>query len=268
MPETPSAPEVDHEIEEEEFDAVVEEGAERLHRSWRAVLVTGFAGGLEIGIGVAAYLAVLDETGSHLLAGFAFSVGLIALLFAHSELFTENLFLPIAALVAREGTLRQLGRLWVGTLVANLAGATVITLLLLAAFPDLHDVLVESARHYLDLGFGWEGVALALLAGMVLTLATRMQQGTESDTAKVVIAVVDGFLLAGLQLMHSVLDSLFVIGAIALGEAGVLEGVLWFLPTLGLNMIGGLVLVTLLRLLRTKELLEERRGSGPRIRRS
>ena len=52
-----------------------------------------------------------------------------------------------------------------------------------------------------------------------------------------------------------------------LGEAGVLEGVLWFLPTLGLNMVGGLVLVTLLRLVRTKELLEERRGSGPRLRR-
>ena len=260
----PDGDQVDEEVAEDEFDAVVDEGAERLHRTWRAVLVTGFSGGLEIGIGVAAYLAVLEATDSYLLAGLAFSIGMIALLLAHSELFTENLFLPVAALIAREGTPAQLARLWIGTLVANLAGAFVITLLIIAAFPDLRGKLVESARHYLDLGFGWEGVALALLAGMVLTLATRMQQGTESDAVKVVIAVVDGFLLAGLQLMHSILDSLFVMGAIVLGEAEVGEAVLWFVPTLLLNMAGGMLLVTLLRVIRTKELLAERRGQPPR----
>ena len=55
----------------ESFDAIVEEGAERLNRTWAAVLVTGFSGGLEIGVGVMAYLAVLHETvreGNRLLA--------------------------------------------------------------------------------------------------------------------------------------------------------------------------------------------------------
>jgi formate-nitrite transporter family protein len=257
---------VEREVEEDEFDAVVEEGAERLHRSWRAVLVTGFAGGLEIGLGVIAYLAVLDATGSVLLAGVAFSIGLIALLLAHSELLTENLFLPIAALVAREGTVLQLARLWAGTLVANLAGGAVVMTLVVAAFPSLHRELVSTARHYLDVGFGWEGIALALLAGLAITLATRMQQGTESDGVRVVVAVVDGFVLAGLQLMHSMLDALFVTGAVLLDRATLLEAVAWFVPTLLLNMAGGLLLVTVLRLIRTKELLAERRGRAPRLR--
>ncbi|MGT2425812.1 formate/nitrite transporter family protein [Amnibacterium kyonggiense] len=141
----------------ESFDAVVEEGAERLNRTWVAVLVTGFSGGLEIGVGVMAYLAVLHETGSHLLAGLAFSAGFIALLLAHSELFTENFLVPIAALAAKEGSPAQLAKLWAGTLIANLAGGWLVMLLVVAAFPAWRSTLVESARHYLDVGFGWEG---------------------------------------------------------------------------------------------------------------
>jgi formate/nitrite transporter FocA (FNT family) len=243
----------------ESFDLVVEEGAERLNRTWVAVLVTGFSGGIEIGVGVMAYLAVLHETSSHLLAGLAFSAGFIALLLAHSELFTENFLVPIAALVAKQGTPRQLAKLWAGTLVSNLIGGWLIMLLVVAAFPAWHRTLVESARHYLDVGFGWQGICLALLGGMAITLMTRMQHGTDSEPAKIAAAVVGGLLLAGLQLMHSVLDSLLIFGAITLGEADLGEWFLWFLPTVSLNIVGGVVLITLLRLVRSKELLAEAR---------
>ena len=243
----------------ESFDVVVHEGAERLNRTWLAVLVTGLSGGIEIGVGVMAYLAVLDESGSHLLAGLAFSVGFVALLLAHSELFTENFLVPIAALAAKEGTLRQLAKLWVGTLVANLAGGWLVMLLVVAALPQLHATLVESARHYLDVGFGWEGICLALLGGMAITLMTRMQHGTDSDPAKIAAAVVGGLLLAGLQLMHSVLDSLLIFGAITLGKANLGEWAVWFVPTALLNVVGGVVLITVLRLVRSRELLAEAR---------
>lgn len=74
------------------------------------------------------------ETGDHLLAGVAFSVGLVALFLAHSELFTENFLMPVAAVVAREGSLRQLGKLWVGTL---LGGIVLVTLLRLVRTKEL-----------------------------------------------------------------------------------------------------------------------------------
>src|SRR6185312_8857808 len=70
----------------ESFDRIVAEGAARLARGWTTVLVTGTFGGLEVGAGVMAYLAVLHESGSHLLAGLAFGIGLVALLLAKSEL--------------------------------------------------------------------------------------------------------------------------------------------------------------------------------------
>lgn len=244
----------------ESFDATVSEGAERLQRPWRIVLITGFFGGLEVGLGVAAYLAVLHQTGDHLLAGVAFSIGLIALLLAHSELFTENFLMPIAALVAREGTVGQLARLWGGTLVANLAGGWVFMWLLTTAFPQWNDTLAEAALHYVEAPFGLQSIVLAVLGGSTITLMTRMQQGTDSEPAKIVATVIGGFLLAGLQLFHSILDSLLIFGAIQSGaDITYLQWLGWFGYTLLFNVLGGMLLVTALRLLRTKELFQQRR---------
>ena len=69
----------------ESYRATVEKGAARLHRSWRALVTTGFVGGVEIGLGILGYLAVLHGTGSHLLAGLAFGIGLVALFLAHGS---------------------------------------------------------------------------------------------------------------------------------------------------------------------------------------
>ncbi|MCJ1714732.1 formate/nitrite transporter family protein [Curtobacterium sp. VKM Ac-2922] len=247
----------------ESFEATVEEGAERLQRTLRATLITGFFGGLEVGLGVMAYLAVLHETDSHLLAGLAFGIGFIALYLAHSELFTENFLMPVAAVVAREGSVLQLAKLWGGTLLANLAGGWVFMWLLVQAFPQWHDTLAEAGRHFIDAPFGLQSIVLAVLGGSTITLMTRMQQGTDSDPAKLVAAVAGGFLLAGLQLFHSILDSLLVFGAIQ-GGTDITYGqwLGWFGYTLLFNVLGGLVLVTALRLVRTKELMQRRRSDS------
>ncbi|MGV8896847.1 MAG: formate/nitrite transporter family protein [Rhodoglobus sp.] len=243
----------------EGFDNTVTEGAERLHRTWRVTLITGFFGGIEVGLGILAYLAVLHETDNHLLAGLAFSVGFIALLLAHSELFTENFLMPIAALVGREGTLGQLAKLWGGILVTNLLGGWLFMWLVVLAFPQWHDTLTESARHFTDAPFNLQSMVLAILGGSTITLMTRMQQGTDNEVAKIVAAVVGGFLLAGLQLFHSILDSLLIFGAIQSGAAiTYLDWLGWFGYTIFFNILGGLVLVTALRLLRSKALFAQK----------
>ncbi|MCX7521441.1 formate/nitrite transporter family protein [Microbacterium sp. STN6] len=245
---------------ETSFDSIISEGAERLHRSLRSVAITGFFGGLEVGLGVIAYLAVMHETGSHLLAGLAFAIGFIALLLAHSELFTENFLMPIAALVAKEGTPWQLVRLWGATLVANLIGGWLIMALVMLAFPMWHGTVAEAAHQFVDPAFSWSTIALATLGGSTITLMTRMQHGTDSDVAKIIAAMIGGFLLAGLPLFHSILDSLVIFGAIQSGaDISYLNWLGWFGYTLLFNILGGLVLVTALRLVRTKELVRERR---------
>ena len=253
----------DEAVEEEieiEFEEVVGEGAERLHRTLRATLVTGFLGGIEVGIGVLVYLGILYQTGDQLLAGLGFSIGLVALLLAHSELFTENFLLPVAALVAREGTWLDLAKLWGGTLLSNLLGGWLIMAIIVLAFPDWHPVLAETAEHFIEAPLTLEFAALAILGGAVITLMTRMQTGTESVPAKIAAAVAGGFVLAGFQLFHSILDSLFAFGAIISGAPiTYLDWLLWFLPVLLLNLAGGVLLVTVLRIVRTGELFEIRR---------
>jgi formate/nitrite transporter FocA (FNT family) len=244
----------------EAFETIVSQGAQRLHRTWREVLSTGFAGGLEVATGVLAMFAVVTETGSHLLGGLAFSIGFIALLLARSELFTEGFLVPVTAVVAGRASALQLGKLWGGTLVANLAGGWLVTWMIIKAFPEFGKTAIESGTKFVDAPLDLRAVCLALLAGSTLTLMTRMQHGTTSDPARIVAAVAGGFLLAGLSLFHSILDSLVIFSALHAGAPfGYGAWLGWFWYTVLLNMAGGLVVVTFLRLLRSKNLIEAER---------
>lgn len=250
---------VEEEIEES-FDRTVDEGAQRLHRTFPDVLITGLFGGFEIGIGVMAYLAVLHATENHLLAGVAFSAGLIALLLAKSELFTEGFLVPLAAVAAKQASIGQLGKLWGGTLLANLVGGWLFMALVMTAFPQWTETVTTSAEHYVDAGLSWQTICLALLGGSTITLMTRMQHGTDEISGKLAAAVVGGFLLSGLQLFHSILDSLLIFGAIQSGAPiSYLDWLGWFSYTVVFNIIGGVLLVTALRLVRDRKLVEQER---------
>ncbi|WP_028642209.1 formate/nitrite transporter family protein [Nocardioides sp. URHA0020] len=247
---------------EESFTRQVLEGTQRLSRPWREVLVTGFVGGTEVAIGVLAFLAVLHETGSHLLGGLAFSAGFIALLLGRSELFTEGFLVPVVTVAAKRATLLQLGKLWTGTLLANLVGGWLIMWLVVLAFPSYHAVLLESGTHFATAPVNGETIALSVLAGATMTLLTRMQHGTDDMTAKIIAAVAAAFLLAGTQMFHSILDSMLIFGALHTGDAsfGYAEWGRFLLLAVVGNMAGGLGLVTMLRLLRSKDrLVDERR---------
>ena len=245
------------------FDAIVSEGAQRLHRTWREVLATGFAAGVEVATGILALLAVYAATGSHLLAGLAFSVGFVALLLGRSELFTEGFLVPVTAVVVKRASVAQLGKLWVGTLVMNLVGGWLVTWLVVRAFPELRPTAVELARHFVEAPLDLRSASLAFLAGVVITLMTRMQHGTASDGVRVFAALVGGFLLAGLQLFHSVLESLLAFAALHAGAPfGYADWLAWLWYVLLLNMAGGLLVVTLTRLVRSKDLIVRERDAA------
>lgn len=247
---------------EHAFDRQVDEGAQRLGRPWRDVLVTGTFGGTEVAIGVLALTAVVHETGSPLLGGLAFSIGFLALLLGHSELFTEGFLVPVVTVAAKRAKVGHLVKLWAGTLAGNLVGGWLIMWLVVLAFPALHSELVELGTHYATAPLSAETFALAVLAGGVITLMTRMQHGTDDMLAKIVTAVAAAFLLAGLEMFHSILDSLLIFGALHTGDAsfGYLDWLRWFSYTVAGNIVGGLVLVTMLRLVRSKERLAESRA--------
>lgn len=247
----------------ETFQRTVADGEYRLTRSWRNLLATGFVGGLDVGLGILALLVVLNETGSILLASLAFGVGFIALMLAQSELFTENLLVPVAAVTARRASVGQLFRLWMGTATTNLASGWLMMGLILVGHPDLERAAVELGTKYASHPAG-RGFALAILGGIVITLMTWMERATESTSAKLVVALSTAFLLAAAGLSHTVVASLFLFAALHAGAPfGYADWAeMAALVTAG-NLVGGLGLVTVLRLVQvgSRRIEDEQPGS-------
>ncbi len=262
-----SDPETDPEVAEREVEETllraVDEGRRRLSRPTLPLLATGALGGVDVGTGVLALLIVEHETESVLLAGLAFGIGFIALTLARSELFTEDFLVPVMTVLARQGRLRMLLRLWSGTLLANLAGGWAFTWLVMKGYPQLGDTAIKAGAFYVDLGLGLRAFSLAVIGGAVITLMTWMQHGTESDGLKLVPAVTGAFLLAAGQLNHAIVNSLLMFSALHTGRAPF--GYLQWLETAGLaaagNLVGGLLLVTLLRVFQVPHTLAAERDN-------
>lgn len=257
---TVTQPTVDQHDAEQTFDRLVREGEQRLGRSLLGQVATGLLGGLDVGTGVLALLLVEHETHDRLLAGIAFSIGFIALSLARSELFTENFLVPVTTVVAKRGTVGSLLRLWLISLVTNLTGGWVITGLVMTGFPQLRATAREAASFYIGLGVSPKALALALIGGFVITLMTHMQHSTESDGLKLVPSVVMGFLLGAGKLNHAIVASLICFAAL---HTGATFGYADWLGLLGFaivgNLVGGLGLVTVLRLLQVpNKVVQER----------
>jgi formate/nitrite transporter FocA (FNT family) len=235
---------------EEAFKRSIDEGRRRLSRKTWPLLATGILGGIDVATGVLALLVVEHETGSVLLAGLAFSIGFVALSLAQSELFTEDFLVPVSTVIARQARFRMLLRLWLGTLVGNLLAGWLITYLIIRGYPQLADTAIEAGGHYVELGLGVRAFALAVLGGTAITLMTWMQHNTESKGVKLVPAVTTGALLGAAQLNHAIVNSLLIFAALHTGRAPF--GYADWAATAGLaavgNLLGGVVLVTLIRL--------------------
>ena len=249
---------------ERSFDRILDEGKPRLARPWLDVLITGLVGGIEVAFGILALLYVEAQTGDGLLGGLAFSIGFIALRLGHSELFTEGFLVPVTVVAAGEGRLRDLAKLWIGTLAGNLAGGLLMAVIIDAAFPTLHHQAVEVGGYYVRAGIDVRTFCLAVLAGAGITLLTRMQLGTDEEVPKLVASVGIAFVLAGFRLFHSVLDSILAFTALltdhaTFGWAAWAGFLAW--AVLG-NVVGGLVLTTVLRLARSRERIFDHRAAN------
>ncbi len=103
-----------------------------------------------------------------------FGIGFVTLVIGRSELFTGDFLVPVGAVLQGRATMRKLARLWTVTMVGNVMGLLVLSLILtradlvppetLKAAGTLADTIAE--RHLL-------GAALsAVVAGLVMTLST------------------------------------------------------------------------------------------------
>ncbi len=139
-------------------------------------------------------------------------------------------------------------RLWIVTLVLNLAGGAVLIAVLTVdgALPaGSSEVLVRVAEEIA--GKEWTvTLARAVLAGALITLLSYMLEAVDTATARILVAYLVGFFFALGPFDHVVVSALHVIFGIWLSDAVTYSGlaVNIGLSTVG-NLVGGLLLVTL-----------------------
>ena len=231
------------------FESTVQEGEQRLNRSWPALFATGAVGGIDVSLGVLGLLLVDQATGSKVAGALAFGIGFLALTLANSELFTEDFLVPIVAIVARRASPLALVRLWGGTLLTNLLGGWVMMGIVMLALPELHTPSITLGNAFVKEGISVASFGSAVLGGAIITLMTWMERGTPSVSGKMVAAVSAAFLLAAGHLNHAIVASLEMFAAL---HAGASFTYLTWLGLLGWyslgNLVGGIGLVTVLRL--------------------
>ncbi len=198
---------------EEIWDEGLEEGERRLSRSWVALSATGFAGGADVMFGIVAVTMAtagltpaMPAATAHLLGSLLFGLGFVFITIGRAELFTENFLIPVGAVFARRAPTRQLLRMWVVTLILNFVALTIFAVVF-----SVHGVLPTGSLHaagttanaLIDRSF-LAALLSAVAAGMIMTAFTWISIATESGTARILIALLVGFLLSAPILNHAV----------------------------------------------------------------
>ncbi|WP_205695683.1 formate/nitrite transporter family protein [Conexibacter sp. SYSU D00693] len=246
------------------YDESTDEGERRLSRGTTALAATGVVGGVDVMLGILAltvvsgalHVAVPAEI-AHVGGSLVFGIGLVLIVVGRSELFTENFLVPVAAVLRRRRGPASLARLWAVTFVANVAG-----LLLLAAIftraglvpPESLDAAGTIADTFADRDMVAASLS-AVVAGTVMTLFTWLTHAVQTDIARILIAMLIGFLLAAPSLNHAVVS----VGEMAFGifagtaDSADMGDLAQNLPLAVLgNLAGGLLLVTLTRVLQVR----------------
>ncbi len=244
---------------DEIWDEALEEGQRRLGRSTTALAATGFAGGVDVFFSIlllavvsGAVTEVAPEAVAHVVGSLVFGVGFVFITVGRAELFTENFLVPVGAVVAGRGTVGRLLRMWLVTALANFVGLAAFAALFavsgvveeatLTAAGTMADTLVERSNLAAFLS--------AIAAGTIMTLFTWVVAAAEGPSARVIAALIIGFVLAAPSLNHAVVGFGEVVFGLFAGTTDATVGDLARNTAIAIagNLVGGVGLVFSTRL--------------------
>ena len=120
---------------QEIFEEVVESGRDELSRTTFALMFSGLAGGISMGLtglAVALALSYLGNGPVQEFISFAFyPVGFIVVIIGRAQLFTENTLYPVVLVLDERRHLLNTLRLWAIVFVSNVVGAMLVACLLM-----------------------------------------------------------------------------------------------------------------------------------------
>jgi len=231
-------------------EVVRKQGDDELARPASALAWSGLAAGLLMGASVFVqallYAHLPDAPWRPLIVALGYPLGYMLVVIGRQQLFTENTLTPILPLMARRDldTLRRVVKLWAVVLLANMAGAHLISWALAAATPFEHAVqqaIGEIAREAIAVSFGG-AIVKGIFAGWLIASMVWMLAGVRSGHIAIIFLATYPVGLGGLtHIIAGSIDALFLVW---MGELN------WFrfasgyaLPALIGNVLGGVSLV-------------------------
>jgi formate/nitrite transporter FocA (FNT family) len=232
------------------YHAIRTEGEHELERTTSALAWSGVAAGLSMGFSFIASALLHAHTPTAkwqpLVTALGYPLGFVMVVLGRQQLFTENtLTVVLPFLGKRHGaTLRNVARVWLVVLAANVA-ATLAMALVLAKTEVVSHETYESmrvvAKHVYEHPFGVT-LLRGIFAGWLIALMVWLLPFAESG--RVTVIAVLTYVIGVAQFTHIIagsVDAAFLVftGTHSWGE----YALTFFLPTLIGNILGGVVLV-------------------------
>lgn len=234
------------------YQQVANNARDELRRPTIALAISGFAGGIFMGLSALGPALTLGFFGtsplSHFVAMMFYPLGFIVVIVGRAQLFTENTLYPVALVLAERRQFWHTARLWATVLPCNILGA-----LTFAALAVLTSALPAEGREAL-IQLGIRTVSSpshtvfwsAVTAGWIIATAAWLVSGSHSITGSVVLLWLLTFLVGLGNFAHCIASSGEILSAVITGHAAAASYFHWLLLAVSGNVCGGVLMVTLL----------------------
>jgi len=237
---------------QEIFQHVENNAHDEVRRSPHALAFSGFAGGISMGLtglGVASALAALPASPNReFLAYLLYPIGFIAVIIGRAQLFTENTLYPVALILSERRHFVDTLRLWTLVFTFNILGAIAFAALAIltdALPPGIHKELVQLGIAGSQVGFAhvfWSGV----IGGWIIALVAWMVTASHWTIGQIAVIWLLTFVVGIGHFAHCIASSGEIMSAVFAGQVPFVHYLHWlWLATAG-NIIGGVLIVTLL----------------------
>lgn len=231
-------------------EAIRIEGEKELKRPSSSIAWSGFAAGLSLGFSLVAQGVLLtwlpDAPWQPLVSSLGYTVGFVIVVLGRQQLFTETTLTVILPLLHNRCRPSEVARFWAVLLAANLAGT-----LLFALAASSGVFAAEVRASFLELGLAAaQGGFLTLFArgifgGWLIALMVWLLPAAGS--ARFLVIVMLTYLISAAGFAHAIVGSVEVIFAVVAGPLGWGDYFIgYLLPVLSGNIVGGVVLVSML----------------------
>ena len=225
---------------------------DELRRSALSLSISGFAGGMFMGLsglGVAISTALLGSSAVSLfIAQMFYPLGFIVVILGRAQLFTENTLYPVALSFAERKHVAHTLRLWAIVLTANVAGACTFAFLVTRTPALKPEFLSELAHLGLESVQRTPGTIFwsAVIAGWVIAMVAWLVSASHSISGSVMVIWALTFLIGLGHFSHCIAGSAEVLTAVLTHQVAWSGYFHWLMLAAAGNVSGGVVIVTLL----------------------